>query len=223
MTKNTYAHWQGRPIADAEDVHALEQRSAIHEFNDKMPRAEAEDHAYSDYVKDRRLDAAAHHLAGMKAAHGVGDMDEARKHGVMYELHVKALGLNPHGPVPHEVSARLSSMEQGGIYRFKPHKGDIYALNDRDEADAKKSEFVERGRQLLKKVSEDLPVLVKAEPQTETEGGYEHRKCEYMAKTTGELCKNPRSRKVGARYLCHWHADLAAKDDHKADKSKGSD
>lgn len=44
--------------------------------------------------------------------------------------------------------------------------------------------------------------------------------CDYTAKTTKERCKNPRSRKVGDRYLCHHHADLAAKEDKKAEGLK---
>ncbi len=41
--------------------------------------------------------------------------------------------------------------------------------------------------------------------------------CDYTAKSTKERCKNPRTRKVAGRYLCHHHADLAAKDDKKAE------
>lgn len=238
MSKHTYGHWQGRPIADPEDVHDLEQRAAIHEFNDKMPRHEAEEHAYVNYVKEKRLEAAAHHLAGMKAAHGTGNMDEARKHGVMYELHLKALGLNPAGPVPPEVSAKAQRLDDK-LYHFKPHAADLYALQDHHDEETKKAEFEERGKQLLKKVSEDVPRLEikKSEspgkvavseqaPGTDTDremtviekAEMRHESCDYTAKTTHGRCKNPRSRKVAGRYLCHWHADLAAKEDHKAEK-----
>jgi hypothetical protein len=48
--------------------------------------------------------------------------------------------------------------------------------------------------------------------------------CDFTAKTTQERCKNPRSRKVSSRYLCHHHADLAAKEDKRDDKlTKGED
>jgi hypothetical protein len=372
--KSPLANWLGRPIVDAEDQHDLERRAAIHEFGSKMPRHEAEARAYEDYVRDRRLDAAAHHLAGVKAAQASGNMDEARKHGVLYELHMKALDLNPHGPVPPEVSSKLNGKDAPQIYRFKAHKGDHFALQDREGEKAEEVKKSELGRELLKKVADDRPsidVMSKAQKQSaetdpwhmprdreeakraagnphlvergqqvtlrrqyrtgtwdwrespgtvenvhydrrgnvfgvtarneetgkshfvarvqygkgvprwqsmifhggspaeresralqyvesarrekslplnlvrpayeysddyvelahrpfnvaqlgksETDPELARETCDYTAWTTKERCKNPRSRKVGDRYLCHHHSDPAAKDEHKAEKQK---
>lgn len=120
--------WLDRfPITDPDHAHDLESRAAINEFHHKMPRSEAESKAHSDYVRDRHVEAAAHHLAGMKAAHGAGDMDAARKHSVMYNLHIKALGHDPISPPPQEVVA-ASKKETPSVYKFKPHKSDAFAI-----------------------------------------------------------------------------------------------
>lgn len=209
--KSPTSSWLGRPLADAEDVHDLETRAAIGEFHGKLPRHEAESKAYEEYVKDKRLEACAHHLAGVKAAHGAGDMDQARRHGMMYDLHMKALDLNPHEGVPPEVTARLNAEGRDPIYRFKAHRGDVFALQDHEAAKSDEVKKSEDGVRLLKKVADDRPgleVLRKADPELAKES------CDYTAKSTKERCKNPRSRLVGNRYLCHWHSDPAAKSDH---------
>lgn len=176
------AQWLGRTIADQADVPELEHRAAALEFGKKMARPAAEAAAHDDYQKDRRLRAAAHHLQGVKASQGAGQMDEARKHGIMYELHMKKLGFDPHGPVPPEVTAKLGAPDRKSLYRFKAHPSDVFAL-------------------------EEAP-----EPMTKAEA---RESCDFTAKTTKARCKNPRSRKVGGRFLCHHHADLAAKEDHR--------
>lgn len=123
--------WLGRPIVSPEHVQDLETRAAINEFHAKMTRHEAEQKAHDDYVKEHRERAAAHHLAGMKAAMATGNHDDARKHWAMYDLHLKALGKESVGAVPPEVEKRM--MEDGGdkpVYKFKAHKGDLYALHE---------------------------------------------------------------------------------------------
>lgn len=345
MSKETH-NWLGRPILHEDDSHDLEMRAAVHEFGGKLPRHEAEAKAHEEYVKDWRLKASAHHLSGMRAAQGAGQMDEARKHGALYEMHMNALGLNPHGPVPPEVQSKLLEADGGqSLYRFKAHRGDIYALNDHSEAKAEEMKKHELGVELLKKVAE-LPLIKKVPVSTEAavysqehhdmvntlkrglgqpratsiklvpseqgaiasvkyhdtevahvhmdhggnpthvvlhDGGWKTRttmdrhntvmqlcgmghkvaqtggkwmlrhpeghsdeysdgmtvhrssldkaetegtriemkrdSCDFTAKSTKDRCKNPRSRKVAGRYLCHWHADLAAKEDHKAEKA----
>lgn len=191
--KSGPALWLGRPIADEDDVHELEYRSSAIEFGKKVPRAEAEQLAHEEYSKDRRQSAAAHHLQGMKASLAAGQRDEAAKHGVMYEQHMKALSLDPHGPVPPEISSKLHAPDRKSLYRFKAHAGDVFAL---PEGEVKHS------------VGEDSS-LTKAEKR---------ESCDFTAKSTKERCKNPRSRKVGGRYLCHHHADLAAKEDHRGER-----
>lgn len=124
------SQWMGRPIIDPEHAHDLETRAAIHEFHNKLPRHKAEERAHLEYVRDQRLTAAAHHLNGMKAAQAVGDMESARQHGMMYELHTKALGLDPLQPPSAEITSKLRGEVAPKVYRFKAHKGDLYALPD---------------------------------------------------------------------------------------------
>lgn len=134
------AQWLGRPIVDPAHVHDLEQRAAIHEFHGRLPRQAAEEQAHKEYIRDQRLTAAAHHLHGMKAAQAVGDMEAARQHGMLYELHVKACGLNPTAPPSSEITSKLSGETPPRVYRFKAHKGDLYALNDVPQDGLEKSE-----------------------------------------------------------------------------------
>jgi hypothetical protein len=115
------------PIVDPDHAQGLDQLAAIHEFQHKMPRHQAEKSAYDQYRKEQVEDAAAHHFAGMQAAHGAGDMDNARKHGVMYSLAVKQLGGNPVGDPPKEVMTKVKN-NPPEVYRFKAHKGDAYTL-----------------------------------------------------------------------------------------------
>lgn len=130
--------WKDKyPISDAEHVHHLDTLSAIHEFGSKLPRHEAESKAYEEYKKDRHTESAAHHLTGMKAAHSVGDMDTARKHGTMYGLAMKALGHNATDEVPDEV-ANKAKYEPSGVTKFKPHKSDLFLINGKkDESNDK--------------------------------------------------------------------------------------
>lgn len=189
----TPVEWMGRPVSHPDDVHDLDVRAAVNEFSSKMPRHEAEQKAYDSHVREKRLDAAAHHLAGAKAAGAAGQHEEARKHGVLYGLHCKAVGFDHVGPVPPEVAAR---MRPGAIkvHSFKAHPGDTYAIAEHESiVPLDKSEKKEDAAELAKE------------------------SCDFTAKTTRERCKNPRSRKVAGRYLCHWHADLAAKEDKRAE------
>jgi len=186
--------WLGRPIISPEHSQGLELSAAANEFDKGMSRHDAEEKAHNDYVRDQRLRAAAHHLSGIKAAQGSGDFAEAGKHGAMYELHLKALGLDPMGPVPDEVQAKLGEPDRKKIYGFKPHAGDLFAIS---EAQSPAPE-------------QHLEGLGKSE-----DGGG----CDWSPTvTTGRQCKNPRSRKVGSMMLCHWHADLAAKKEFKEKK-----
>jgi hypothetical protein len=123
--------WLGRPILDHGHVMDLETRAAMNEFGHKMPRHEAEQKAHDDYVQEQRERAAAHHLAGLKAAGATGNHEDARKHWALYDMHLKALGKESIGAVPPEIEKRM--MEETGqkpIYKFKAHKGDLYALHE---------------------------------------------------------------------------------------------
>ncbi len=121
MAKND-AVWQGRPLVDAGHGSGLNQRAAILEFGHGLNREAAETQAYHEYARDQHLNAAAHHLMGSKAAKAVGAIDEARRHGELYAQHLKALGMEPIGPVPPEVTQREQS--QKGLYRFRGHVAD---------------------------------------------------------------------------------------------------
>lgn len=122
------AKWLDRyPVVDPEHMAGLDQLAAVHEFQNKLPRHKAEAAAYDQYKKEQVEDAAAHHFAGMQASHGAGDMDAARKHGVMYALACKALGANPVGEPPPEVMTKVKNTPPE-VYRFKAHKGDAFSL-----------------------------------------------------------------------------------------------
>ena len=125
--------WLGKPIVDAAHVGDLEQRAAINEFHSKMPRSQAEKHAHEDYVKEQREKAAAHHLEGMKASMATANHEDARKHWALYDLHLKALGKESVGSVPPEIEKRMSEEGKKHIYKFKAHKGDLYALHQAHE------------------------------------------------------------------------------------------
>lgn len=118
------------PVLHEGHLHDLDTRAAINEFDRKMPRAEAEAKAHKDYMAEHHAVAAAHHLSGMKAAQAVGNMEEAKKHGAMYRLHIKALGHDPVGPVPAEVQNHYPNEDSAKVYKFKAHKADRFLLGD---------------------------------------------------------------------------------------------
>lgn len=123
--------WMGKyPIVRPEHEAELEREAAVREFGQKVPRERAEAEAHADYVRQRRVEASAHHLAGMKAASAAGDSEAARKHSLMYELHSKALGHEPVGPAHPAVAAHLKD-NPAKVYRFKPHHGDVFAIQGR--------------------------------------------------------------------------------------------
>lgn len=127
-SKGPGAQWLGRPIVKPEHAADLEREAAINEFHLKMPRAQAEEHAHLGYQKRLREEAAAHHLAGMRGAHAAGDLESARKHAMMYELHSKALGHDHVGPAHPSVVALMESKPFKA--RFKPHHGDVFAVGE---------------------------------------------------------------------------------------------
>jgi len=119
--------WQGRTILHPSHANELERESALLEYGHKLPRDQAEDQAHKAYVKKHREAAAAHHLKGAQAAQAVGDTESAKKHGIMYSLHVKALGHEPVGPVHPDIKAAGADKSP---YKFKAHKSDLYALDE---------------------------------------------------------------------------------------------
>ena len=133
MDKKIIPQWEGRPVARDLDAADLSSRAAIEEFCNKRPRKDAEELVYGNYVKDQRTQAAAHHLANMKAANSVGDKETAFKNWMLYNLHCKALGLEPIGEVPKEIQAHLDKEDRKSPVHFRAHPADIFALQDQDK------------------------------------------------------------------------------------------
>lgn len=117
--------WLGRPILDEADIPHLEADAGIREFIDRLPRQHAEEAAYQGYKREKALDAAAHHLSGIMAAHASGVPSAgavASDHGQAYADAMAVLGHDPTGPVPKEVLDRRASSQP--VHRFKKHPGD---------------------------------------------------------------------------------------------------
>jgi hypothetical protein len=123
-----------RYILSAEDVPELERDAGVNEFVQKRPRDEAESEAYSSYRRKHHVQAAAHHLAMMKAAAASGSHKDAKKHSLVYGLHIKELGFDPNDSrVPDEIQSLMSDPKKNPGLRFQAHKGDAFLLNKSDE------------------------------------------------------------------------------------------
>ena len=155
-----------RFVLAPEDVDELEGHTMT--FTDK-PREEAEEHAYGEYKKKHHLRAAAHHLAGMRAASSAGEHAQAKRHKLVYDLHIRALGLPDDGKVPSQVQNLMNEPEHSPAYKFNPHKADAFLLgkNERGEyaiLSKTDNEVAYRGRVNTKKVAQEIVagLLVKA-------------------------------------------------------------
>lgn len=134
-TAKTPALWLGRfPMVDPEHEKDLEQRAAIHEFGGKMPRHIAEQQAHDDYRHDQLVEAAAHHLVGLRAAHAAGATDHAVKHGAMYVMALRALGHDNTIDPPEEVHSKAKHTP-AEVYRFRAHDGDAFSIRTHEGAD----------------------------------------------------------------------------------------
>ena len=126
MSKKETHTWLDRhKLIDPEHTHELETSAAVNEFHRGMPRDVAEKTAYEEYSRKHRLKAAAFHLLGMKAAQAAGATDEAHKHYLQYDTHLKSLGLESAGIVPPEVEGALKDEDHKAPYKFKGHGADI--------------------------------------------------------------------------------------------------
>lgn len=125
--------WKDKQIVDQDHEHDLEQRSALYEFEHKLPRDLAEKAAHTEYKREQHMKAAATHFAGMKAAKATGDHDEAKKHHAMYTMHLQQLGHDSMGPLPKEIEHHMASVKGGPFYRFQPHKADAFLFNEGDK------------------------------------------------------------------------------------------
>ena len=124
--------WLGRPIIS--DAHAsdLETRAAEHEFGSGLSRPESEERAYQDYLREHHTRAAAHHLQGLRSAQANSDLEESRRHGTAYALHLQALGLEASDPVPESVRALTEAPDRKSHTKFKAHAADRLLLGDQD-------------------------------------------------------------------------------------------
>lgn len=154
--------WGGRPVLHKDHVAELEARSADLEFKDRLSRDNAESQAYREYRKKHHTASAAHHLRGMKSANASGDVDEARKHGAMYEMHMSKLGDDPWKEPSPELKAAMGAVDREPAHKFKAHAGDQFVA---DEHQAKKAgETVAKALPLLYLKAKVADILQKAEP-----------------------------------------------------------
>lgn len=116
--------WQGKPIVKPSHADILEMAAAIKEFEENLPREEAEKHAYADYLKEQHTTACAHHLRSMRAAAASGDTSEAKLHGEAYHHHMGKLGYDSMDMVPEEVQALLDDESKKTHTKFKSHPAD---------------------------------------------------------------------------------------------------
>lgn len=117
-----FKNWKDNIIVDDKDKEALEYASAKNEFIRKMPRIEAEQKAYSDYKKQKHLEAASHHLSGLREAASKGDRESGEKHHALLILHRQALGENPDSEPGPNISSGKQTKEW---VKFKNHINDI--------------------------------------------------------------------------------------------------
>lgn len=120
--------WSKRPIINQDHIADLERDSALNEFEQGMPREDAEDQAYRAYRKKHHSEGAAHHLRGLKAAQEAGDIEEAHKHGVMYAHHLGELGHDPMEAVPEDIKKLAEGEGKPKVYKFKSHKADQFLI-----------------------------------------------------------------------------------------------
>lgn len=146
-------NWLGKyKILHPDDINDLDSRAAVHEFKSGMPREKAEAQAHKDYIRHAAIDAAAHHLLGIKAAHACGNDDAASRHGEAYAGAMSTAGLNAWEPPPVEVMDRVKASKPN-IYSFKAHKADqMWAPQpvEPDDGDAHIRELLEKIKQIKK-------------------------------------------------------------------------
>lgn len=130
VLSNNWMNQAHYPLVKPEHAEDLEREAAINEFGLKMTRPQAEHKAYADYQKGNRIQAAKHHLAGAEMARTAGNMEAAAKHGAMYDLHVKALGHDPAGPVPEPIAQIPGNPK---AYKFRAHPGDLFAVHPENQ------------------------------------------------------------------------------------------
>lgn len=123
-----HGEWRGRLIMDPSHAPELEAAAAVHELGEGLPRHEAEERAHEGYLRSHMTRAAAHHLAGIRAAHAVGNVQDGAEHGMFYRLLAHTMGFSPEGEPPAEVAALARDPERTPTYKHKPHAADAVVL-----------------------------------------------------------------------------------------------
>lgn len=122
------ARWKGREVLDAGHGGDLDRAAAVYEFGHKLPRDQAEDKAYQDYLRDQRRQGAAHHYQSMLAANATGDTEGARAYNLLYSVHARELGLNPSAPVADDIRSLMDAAANKPGRRFMSHPSDSLPL-----------------------------------------------------------------------------------------------
>lgn len=117
-------------LMNPKDSAELEKNSAIYQFHKGLARELAEAKAYEDYKKEKQMEAAAYHLAGMKMAQGAGDMEACKKHGMLYDMHMKSMGLDPYNTLSKDFIELVNKVKPTK-YKFSSHKADIFAIKQK--------------------------------------------------------------------------------------------
>ncbi len=141
MANDPKEAWQGKPIA-GKHSDRLEVDSALNEFKDRMPRAEAEKKAYEEYKKGQHTDGAIHHLRAMRAAQAASDDEAATKHSALFTLHMKELGHDPYGELPKEIQEKLKDTKSlPPVRKFHAHRSDALVAKDKEEVKKNLADF----------------------------------------------------------------------------------
>lgn len=122
-------YWRGQYPILSPDHHAeLEARSAIHELGSGLNRVDAEHKAHEDYFHGHMRRAAAHHLAGQRAASAAGDVEDAARHGIMYGMLARTLGFSATDPPPDDIAASAKDNALSPVYDYRPHTADMLVM-----------------------------------------------------------------------------------------------
>lgn len=214
--------WKGRyPIMDTAHEGELETMASINQHHYGMEPSKAEEKAWNDYRREQLVEAAAHHLTGMKASHAAGNMEASRKHALMYGLALRQLGHKDLATPPDEVLKASKNTPSEEIGKFKAHKADAYSLampggkediprTERDVKTGSKPTIVPDAA-MAKAEHKQVHLPVDHQVGMEVpEGGSNCAKCEYVSED-GKRCANehfrewnggPELPKPADRYCC---------------------
>lgn len=118
--------WLGMyDVLSPEDHQGLEIGAAIHEFRNGLPKQEAEERAYAEYVRNKAVEVAAHHYVGMKMAVAAENSGAAKRHGEAYGAAIAHLGSDSCSAPTQEVINKIKE-NKGAGYSFKGHSGDRF-------------------------------------------------------------------------------------------------